>query len=180
MGLGLVTLLASMMTHLAQAQDGPEDFEVVWQVFSHPRCTNCHASGDAPTVGEDGRAHPMAVVRGDKGKGVPGLSCGACHPDTKVSIAGGPPTAPHWQMPGRETPMRFVGLGQVALCSQLKDPVATGKPDLVEAIKHVLKDPLVAWFFEPGAGRERPPVTRQAFFKHLARWAKAGAPCPAK
>lgn len=180
LGLGLVALIAAITAHLAQAQDGLEDFEVVWQVFSHPRCTNCHASGDVPTVGEDGWPHPMAVVRGEEGEGVPGLSCSACHPDTKVAIAGGPPTAPHWQMPGRQTPMSFVGRSQAALCAQLKDPRATGKPDLIEAIKHVLKDPLVAWSFDPGAGRGRPPVTRQVFFEHLAKWAKAGAPCPSE
>ena len=32
-------------------------FEELSKVLHHPRCVNCHPSGDAPRQGEDGQAH---------------------------------------------------------------------------------------------------------------------------
>lgn len=153
-------------------------FERAWQVFTHARCANCHAAGDRPTQGEDGRPHAMAVVRGEDGQGTAGLKCSGCHFDTKLKVAGAPPAVAKWRMPGRERPMIFAGRSAAEGCRQLKDSEQTGMKSLAEALQHMVKDPLVAWSFEPGDDREVPPLERRAFFSELKRWFRLGAPCP--
>ena len=170
-----------LTTHPAQADERAEAiaaFEEAWQVFVHARCANCHAAGDRPTQGEDARPHAMGVVRGEDGQGSPGLKCSGCHFDTTVRIPGAPPAVPKWQMPGRERPMVFAGRTAAEGCRQLKDSEQTGMKSLAEALQHMVKDPLVAWSFEPGDGREVPPVERKRFFSQLKRWFWQGAPCP--
>ena len=81
-------------------------------------------------------------------------------------------------MPRGDRRMIFEGRTPYELCLQLKEPEATGRPSLGEALEHVLHDSLVNWAFAPGANRERPPLEKTDFFRRLARWARAGAPCP--
>ncbi len=81
-------------------------------------------------------------------------------------------------MPRDDRRMIFEGRTPYELCLQLKDPEATGRPSLGEALEHVLHDSLVNWAFAPGTNRERPPLEKTDFFRRLARWARGGAPCP--
>ena len=85
-------LLAGFPALADERAEAISAFEQVWEVFSHPRCANCHAAGDRPTQGEDGRPHSMSVVRGEKGQGTPGLKCSGCHFDTSLKVAPAPPT----------------------------------------------------------------------------------------
>src|SRR2546426_5000731 len=41
----------------------------VYKVLMHPRCMNCHPSGDSPLQGDDSHAHVQNVKRGQDGKG---------------------------------------------------------------------------------------------------------------
>src|SRR5262249_39436492 len=41
----------------------------VYKVLTHPRCLNCHPSGDAPLQGDDSHPHLQNVQRGGDGKG---------------------------------------------------------------------------------------------------------------
>src|SRR5262249_30535708 len=45
-------------------------FNAAYLVFSHPRCVNCHPSGNAPLQGDDGHPHAFRVQRGTDGAGI--------------------------------------------------------------------------------------------------------------
>ena len=67
-----------------------------------------------------------------------GLPCSTCHQDRNseaIGVKGGPPGAPHWSLPPKETPMVFQGLTATALCEQLKDPARNGKKNLAALLK---------------------------------------------
>ena len=64
-------------------------FETVRGVFQHPRCQNCHPSGDAPLQGDDGQVHNQNVLRGPSGAGVVGLECTSCHGAANVPASYG-------------------------------------------------------------------------------------------
>src|SRR5690349_3185288 len=51
------------------------------RVFTHPRCVNCHPTGDVPHQGMEMVLHDPPVVRGEKDSGVPGMECTTCHQD---------------------------------------------------------------------------------------------------
>src|SRR5262245_4652340 len=44
-------------------------FLEVYKVLMHPRCLNCHPSGDAPLQGDESHPHIQNVRRGKDGKG---------------------------------------------------------------------------------------------------------------
>src|SRR5688572_11103592 len=52
-----------------------EAFLAVIPVLKHPRCLNCHATGDFPRQGDDSRVHVQNVRRGIDGKGKYGQKC---------------------------------------------------------------------------------------------------------
>src|SRR5258708_9927802 len=75
----LVFLAAVMMLGLiamAAAKSGPaakgdaSSFTALLPVLKHPRCMNCHSTGDFPRQGDDGHQHAMDVRRGAEGHGV--------------------------------------------------------------------------------------------------------------
>jgi hypothetical protein len=45
-------------------------FEAIITVLHHPRCMNCHSTGDFPRQGDDSHRHTMQVRRGPTGDGV--------------------------------------------------------------------------------------------------------------
>ena len=59
----------------------------VYKVLMHPRCMNCHPSGDAPLQGDDSHRHLQNVKRGEDGKGKYALKCANCHQDTNLAGA---------------------------------------------------------------------------------------------
>ena len=64
----------------------------------HPRCMNCHPSGDVPLQGDDSHLHVQNVKRGDDGQGkvraeVRELSSGD-EPPRREHAAGQPELAP--------------------------------------------------------------------------------------
>lgn len=158
--------------HLARGKAG---FATLYKVLQHPRCMNCHPSGDAPLQYDDSRPHGMAISRRSEANGV---ACATCHRDTNGSRAGQPPGAPSWHLPPADTPMIFQGRSPHQLCEQLKDPRQTGHRDLAALIHHVADDPLVAWGWAPGPGRTPVPVPRAEVVAAMQTWADAGAPCP--
>ncbi|MDB4989157.1 MAG: hypothetical protein JWN04_4335, partial [Myxococcaceae bacterium] len=64
------------------------------KVIQHPRCVNCHPSGEQPTQG-NGEPHLPAVVRGDDGYGATALRCPTCH-QAENYAASGVPGHPKW------------------------------------------------------------------------------------
>lgn len=156
-------------------------FETVRTVLQHPRCQNCHPSGDAPLQGDDSHPHQQNVQRGPEGRGMVGMECTTCHGPANPSSKYGehiPPGNPDgWHMPGPDMKLVFVGKTPHELCEQVKDPARNGGKDL-HALRVHLDSPLVTWGWDPGFGRAPVPVARQAFLDAWETWARAGTPCP--
>src|SRR5688572_20534008 len=75
-----------------------ELFVSIVPVLKHPRCLNCHATGDFPRQGDDSRPHIQNVKRGSDGHGKFGQKCSACHQEHNVDGLNMPPGAPNWHL----------------------------------------------------------------------------------
>ncbi len=156
-------------------------FETIRTVLQHPRCQNCHPSGDVPLQGDDGHPHNQNVQRGPEGRGMLGLECSTCHgaantPDT-YGLHTPPGIGTGWRMPPPSNRMVFVGVAPGALCEAIKDPARNGHRDAA-ALRVHLDDPLVAWGWTPGKGRAAIPIARQEFLSAFETWTAGGSPCP--
>lgn len=176
-------LVAGWATARAQAPAdktvaGKQAFATVANVLQSPRCQNCHPVGDRPLQTDRGVPHAMNISRASTAAGV---SCSTCHQDRNseaVGVDGGPPGAPHWDLPPAETPMVFQGKSPTALCEQLKDPARNGKKTLAQLLDHVTHDRLVLWGWSPGGKRTLPPVPHAQFVDAFATWVASGGACP--
>jgi hypothetical protein len=158
-------------------------FATIERVFQHPRCSNCHITGDSPLQFDAGTPHTMQVVRGPKGQGLPGFVCSSCHGESNSAPASGPnapPGAPHWQLPPPEHKMAWKGLSSRQLCEAIKDKKFNGNRDLAALVKHVSEDKLVLWGWNPGGNRAPVPVPHAEFVAIFRTWVDAGGPCPAR
>lgn len=161
-----------------------------------------------PTVGDNRRPHPMNITvanntvlykDGEIFKQVPGvvLSCTSCHQQGNGDKKGMPPGNISSAMPGfvwhMPQPNMTIPEGITAnqLCKKWLDPEHNsshlaqrgGKDDLVTFKKefhehHATLDPLVAWSWSPGPGRQKAPGQHQDFIRAVGVWIDAGAPCP--
>jgi hypothetical protein len=143
-------------------------------VLRHPRCLNCHPSGDFPRQGDDRHRHRMLVTRGPDDHGNATLRCSTCH-QTANSPAGLVPGAPHWGLAPRN--MGWEGLSDADLCRALTDPARNRGRTVPALVEHMTGDALVQWAWQPGA-RSAPPVGQQEFHALVRRWAATGAACP--
>ena len=164
---------------------GPRDaagskaaFLEAYKVLMHPRCMNCHPSGDAPLQGDDSHAHAQNVRRGPDGKGKYALKCANCHQLTNLPGANMPPGNPNWHLPPPETPMVFQGKTPGELASQLKDPKRNGNKTLDQILHHVTEDKLVLGGWDPGDGRTKPPLSHDEFARKMREWVENGAAEP--
>lgn len=161
-----------------QIAAGKRGFATVYKVLLSPRCRNCHPAGSRPLQTDAGRPHKMNISRVSFESGLP---CSTCHWEKNADdygVPGGPPGAPHWQLPPAETPMIFEGRTPAQLCKQLKSPKKTGGRSLGALYDHVDHDPLVLWAWKPGAGRTKPPVSHAEFVKAMKAWVISGGACP--
>lgn len=153
-------------------------FAEMGRVLQHPRCVNCHPSGDRPLQGEEGRPHEPRVVRRAGGMGLPGMTCTTCHAPENVQVTG------DWSMPGHPNwhlapaSMAWAGRSLAEICAQVKDPERNGGMSLEEVVRHLDEDSLVGWAWEPGAGREPAPGTQEELGELARAWVEAGAACP--
>ena len=130
-------------------------------VLKHPRCLNCHSTGDFPRQGDDGHAHAQNVRRGIDGKGKYGQKCTACHQEQNVAGLNMPPGAPNWHLPTGEMPMIGAGRTPNQICRQLKDQKEQRKT-VAQIVEHVSEDKLVCGL-ELGDGRTPPPLSHADF-----------------
>ena len=167
-------------TVLGDAAGGAAEWEKIYAVFSHPRCANCHVDDARPRwSGPEFRIaqiHGFNVQRGTKGLGNPGLPCKTCHSSSNSNVPHGPPGALKWQLAPAE--MVWFGKSSAEVCAQIKDPARTHILGLDKIADHVRNDPLVAWGWKPGPGREAAPGSAEETFLAIKRWYDAGAPCP--
>jgi len=155
-----------------------ESFLAAYTVFMHARCMNCHPAGEIPLQGDDGRPHAMNPVRGKDGKGKYAMKCTNCHQDHNTPGENMPPGSPVWHLPPADMKMVFEGKSAGELCRQLKDPKLNGGKTLEQMFEHVSKDALVAWGWDPGQGRSKPPLSHEEFARKIREWIDNGAACP--
>ena len=155
-----------------------KSFLEVIPVLKHPRCLNCHSTGDFPRQGDDGHVHVQNVRRGIDGKGKYGQKCSACHQDQNVAGLNMPPGAPNWHLPPAAMPMIWEGRTPGQICRQIKDPKQNNGKSIAQIIEHVSTDKLVLWGWNPGDGRNPPPMSHEEFSRKFQDWARYGAACP--
>jgi hypothetical protein len=153
-------------------------FLEAYKVLMHPRCMNCHPSGDAPLQGDDSHVHTQNVKRGPEGKGKYALKCANCHQLANLPGENMPPGNPNWHLPVPETPLVFQGKSPGELARQLKDPKQNGNRTLVQLLEHVSEDKLVLAGWDPGDGRTKPPLSHADFVKKMREWIDKGAVPP--
>ena len=152
-------------------------FEAMMPVLRHPRCMNCHSSGDFPRQGDDSHPHIMDVRRGHEGHGVNGVKCSTCRQDHNLPGIHMPPGAPDWGLPSPTTPMIWEGLSDHELCLLFKDPKRNGHRTVAQIVEH-MHTPLVLWGWHPGEGRTPIPYSEERFLEDTKLWVENGAACP--
>jgi hypothetical protein len=153
-------------------------FLEAYKVLMHPRCMNCHPSGDAPLQGDDSHVHAQNVQRGPDGKGKFALKCHNCHQFANLPGLNMPPGNPNWHLPPPEMKMVFQGKSPRELARQLKDPGQNGHKTLADLLHHVAEDKLVLGGWDPGDGRTRPPLSHAEFAAKMREWIEKGAAEP--
>jgi len=170
-------------------------FLEAYKVFMHPRCVNCHPAGDSPLRGEDSHPHTFfRLRRGVDGHGVFTVKCVNCHQAQNLPGLHMPPGAtyplkdgaedkehrgePRWHMPPAATPMVFEKRTPGQLCRQLLDKRQNGKLTPEQLVHHVNHDPFVLWGWNPGEGRNAPPISHAEFVQKVKEWVDKGCACP--
>lgn len=158
-------------------KESAEAFKEAYKVLMHPRCMNCHPSGDAPLQGDDSHIHTQNVTRGKDGKGVYAMKCANCHQKENTAGLNMPPGNPNWHLPPANMKMVFQGKTPAQLAAQFKDRKLTGKT-LQEMLHHVEEDKLVLGGWDPGEGRTKPPLSHAEFAAKFREWIEKGAVIP--
>lgn len=158
-------------------KESAEAFKEAYKVLMHPRCMNCHPSGDAPLQGDDSHIHTQNVTRGKEGKGVYAMKCSNCHQKENTAGLNMPPGNPNWHLPPANMKMVFQGKTPAQLAAQFKDRKLTGKT-LQEMLHHVEEDKLVLGGWDPGEGRTKPPLSHAEFAAKFREWIEKGAVIP--
>jgi hypothetical protein len=177
----LVLLISQVVA--AQAGEHSDDagaaaaFQAAVPVLRHPRCMNCHSSGDFPRQGNDSHRHTMRIHRGPGGQGVNAVRCTTCHQDHNLEGVHMPPGAPGWHLPSPTIPMIWEGLTDHQLCEVLKDPQKNGHRTPEQIVEH-MHTPLVLWAWSPGEGRTPVLMPQNDFLGKIQEWAGKGAACP--
>jgi hypothetical protein len=172
-------------------------FNEAYSVFSHERCTNCHAGTTLSP-----RHNPTMIA----GRPISSGDCYTCHhvPSSTEPIAGsgrgGPvPLSAHptWHMaPTMPQDMAFLNMGMPLsahdLCEKVRRNTGLGdnRAAATEVANHAERDDLVEWAFDPKcsdaagtatvpcAGRTPAPGSHRAFVDKLREWAGFGGFCP--
>jgi hypothetical protein len=148
-------------------------FAEVAKVLTHPRCLNCHPAGDRPTQANDIHPHKPFVLRD--------APCVTCHTDRNFTLHERAsyqsiPGHPRWMTAPIE--MAWQGKSTGEICRQLKDRDRNGGRDLALLHEHLAHDDLVAWGWQPGAGREPAPGSQALLGELVQAWIDTGAQCP--
>ena len=177
----LTATMSGAQTQVSEAE-GLAAWDKAFEVFSHPRCVNCHVPDDnkprwsGPSYATKGPYHGMGIVADDTRKRAAGLPCSACHTKQNLPFPGGAPGAPHWALAPVE--MVWWEKSSAEICEQIKDPERNGGRTVEEVADHVGNDELVAWGWSPGPGRQPAPHSAAETVAFLLEWQSAGAPCP--
>lgn len=155
-------------------------FLQAYKVLMHPRCMNCHPSGERPLQGDDSHEHTMNVKRGKDGKGLYAMKCSNCHQPENTPGLHMPPGNPNWHLPPEDMKMVFQGKSPRELAITMLDKSQNGHKDYKALIEHVAEDTLVGAGWNPAEGLAHLPMSRAEFVKHFKTWLDKGAYLPDK
>ena len=164
-------------------QDGLDAWDRVYEVTSHPRCSNCHVGPSerpmwsGPAYGKT-RPHGMNIMAGESRIGAETIQCSTCH----AYREGGndfPHAAPQVAMNWQLAPVEADWFGKTSqeVCTQLRDPDRNGGRTMIELAQHLNHDLILHWAWNPGGGREAAPYSLQEHIDDLLVWGVAGFPC---
>ena len=165
---------------------GLEAWSRIYEVASHPRCSNCHVgeSGvpmwSGPSYGET-RPHGMGITSGPSRIGSGALLCSTCHINTEFPQVI-PHAAPRANGDWRLAPAGagWFGRSSAWICEQLRDPERNGGMDYQKLANHAGHDVILQWAWSPGPGREPAPYGIEAHQRDIHIWGAAGQPCPSE
>jgi hypothetical protein len=174
-----------LMATPALAQDtGLAVWGKIYEVFSHPRCANCHVGPNNVPIWSgasyepEARPHGMNIDGGASRKGVEHIACISCHTRHNSQVPHGPPGADMWLLP--PVSMQWFGRSSAEICAQIKDRARNGDRTIAKVADHIEHDMLVHWGWAPGPAREPAPYSVVQLVEFLKQWDAAGAPCPTK
>jgi hypothetical protein len=146
-------------------------FKEMGAVLTHPRCVNCHTTGDEPLQGEEGLAHQPMVVRGEAGMGRPGMRCGTCHGNSNFRNM---PGFAGWRMAPRRLGWEGRSIGDI--CETLKS--TGGGQNLEPVVSFIKNSNIVAYGWSPPKNYDEVPGRRDLFGELAEAWVDSGAHCP--
>lgn len=159
----------------------------IYEVASHPRCSNCHVGADnrpmwsGPSYGKT-RPHGMNVNAGPSRVGAETMLCSTCHVNAEATGRGNetPHAAPRVAMIWRLAPVKAEWFGRTSqqICEQLRDPERNGGRTSKAIAEHLGHDVILHWAWKPGGNREPAPYSLQAHVNDILAWGAAGMPCP--
>lgn len=169
-------------------EEGLANWQLFYEVASHPRCSNCHVGADnrpmwsGPSYGRT-RPHGMNINAGESRIGAESLPCSTCHTDVvsqRQENNDVPHAAPRVAMGWQLAPVEAAWFGKSSayICAQLKDPERNGNRTIREVASHLDHDLILQWAWSPGGEREPAPHSLQETMDALMKWAAAGTPCP--
>lgn len=164
-------------------EEGLEAWSRIYEVASHPRCSNCHVGADnrpmwsGPSYGKT-RPHAMNINAGESRIGAETLPCSTCHVE-RVSLNDIPHAAPQVAMAWQLAPVEaeWFGKSSEEICNQLRDPERNGDRDMLALASHLDHDLILHWAWNPGGGREAAPYSLQEHVDDVLAWGVAGFPC---
>ncbi len=158
-------------------------FDRIYEVASHPRCSNCHVGADnrpmwsGPSYGRT-RPHGMNVNAGVSRVGEEYVPCSTCHA-YREGGNNAPHAAPQVAMNWQLAPVEAAWFGRTSdeICAQLRDPELNGGRDALALAQHLDHDLILHWAWTPGGGREPAPYSLQEHVNDVLAWGAAGFPC---
>lgn len=163
---------------------GLEAWARIYEVASHPRCSNCHTGKagipmwSGPSYGE-ARPHGMGIKAGESRVGAEYLPCSACHiksTRTQVLPHAAPRANADWQL--APAGAGWFGRSSRWICEQMRDPARNGGMDHKQLANHASHDVILQWAWAPGPGREPAPYSIDEHTADILEWGAAGQPCP--
>jgi hypothetical protein len=148
-------------------------FAEMAKVLTHPRCMNCHPASNRLTQGNDEHPHQPVATRD--------TTCMTCHTDRNFTLHEQAsyrsiPGHPRWMAAPIEMAWQGKSVGEI--CRQIKDPDRNGGRNLSLLHDHLAHDDLVAWGWQPGAGRDPAPGSQALLGELVQAWIDTGALCP--
>lgn len=159
----------------------------IYEVASHPRCSNCHVGEDnipmwsGPAYGKT-RKHGMNINGGESRMGAETLVCSTCHTTKDVDWDNAnamPHAAPRVAMDWQLAPVEaeWFGKTSIEVCNQLRDPERNGDRTFMDIAEHLDHDLILHWAWNPGGGREAAPYSLQEHVNDVLIWGVGGMPC---